>query len=386
MTRTATAARLAAFYAAYFGTVGVWLPFWPVWLESQGLDPTIIGVVLAVGFWVRVPVSPLVARVADASGRRRRLMVLLGAAAAAGYAAFALARAPWHFIALAALTGAAFTVLVPLADSLTLARVRSDRIDYGRVRLWGSVAFIASSVTAGELLSESPADLILWLVVGGVGVTFLSCIGVPEAGRAPGRRASRGAALRLVTRRPYVLLVLASCLVQSSHAVYYGFGTLHWTRAGHSETVVGLLWAEGVVAEILLFFIGTRLTARFHPATLLAIGGVGGLLRWSVLATTTHPAALVGAQALHALTFASAHLGAMSFLGRAVPESLSATAQTIYSAAVGGLALGIGMSFAGVLYERFGGLAFLFGAALSTAGLLVALWLRAAWREERALV
>ena len=370
-------ARLAGFYAAYFGTVGVWMPFWPAWLEHRGLTPAWIGTVLAVGFWVRLLTNPFVAWVADARGERRRPMVLLAGMALVSYAAFAAAEVPWHFVVLSAVTGATFTVLVPFAESVTLAEVRTSGTDYGRVRLWGSVAFIVTSIGAGRLLGDDGDDLTLWLVVGLVGATFASCLSMP-ADRT--RSARRGPSLsdlgHLVTRPRYLLLVLGCGLVQSSHAVYYGFATIHWRAADLSSSSIGLLWAEGVVAEILLFFVGRRLSERFRPSTLLALGGAAGVLRWTVLASTTHPSALVAVQGLHALTFASTHLGAMNATGRWVPESLSATALTVYSTFVGGVALGAAMGVAGMLYEAHGAGAFFFATALSGAGLLTALALR----------
>jgi PPP family 3-phenylpropionic acid transporter len=371
------AARLGGFYAAYFGTVGVWMPFWPAWLESRQLDASQIGLVLAVGFWIRLLTNPVVAWLSDVRGERRRPMVLLALIATIAYAAFALARDPWHFVLLSAVTGATYTVLVPFADSVTLAHVRSGHAEYGRVRLWGSLAFIVCSVGAGELLSEGSGDLTLWLVVAGVFATFVSCVIVPAAPAAASRvAASLGDLRALVTRPRFLILVLGGALVQGSHAVYYGFATIHWRAAGLDSLVIGLLWAEGVIAEILLFYAGQKLSERFRPSTLLALGGAGGVVRWIVLASTTHPALLACVQVFHAFTFAATHLSAVTAIGRWVPEQLSATALTTYSTVVGGVALGSAMIVAGTLYEAHHGTAFLFAAALAAAGLLAAMALR----------
>ena len=353
------------------------MPFWPAWLESRQLDASQIGLVLAVGFWIRLLTNPVVAWLSDVRGERRRPMVLLAAIATIGYAAFALASAPWHFVLLSAITGATYTVLVPFADSVTLAHVRGGHTEYGRVRLWGSLAFIACSIGAGELLSERSGDLTLWLVVGGVLATFLSCVFVPAApGTAARVAASLGDLRALVMRPRFLILVLGGALVQGSHAVYYGFATIHWRAAGLDSLVIGLLWAEGVIAEILLFYAGRKLSERFRPSTLLALGGAGGVVRWIVLASTTDPALLACVQVFHAFTFAATHLSAVTAIGRWVPESLSATALTTYSTIVGGVALGSAMSVAGTLYEAHHGAAFLFAAALALAGLLAAMALR----------
>ena len=96
--------RLALFFGAAFASVGVHLPFWPVWLEARGLDAGAIGLALAAGLWAKVVLNPLVARVADAAGERRRVMVALAGATTAGVALFALVHDLWALVALTALT------------------------------------------------------------------------------------------------------------------------------------------------------------------------------------------------------------------------------------------------------------------------------------------
>ena len=75
----------------------------------------------------------------------------------------------------------------------------------------------------------------------------------------------------------FLLFLGAAAAIQSSHAVYYAFGTLHWRGLGHSEAVIGWLWAEGVIAEILLFAFGSALGSRLSPARLLMVAGFGAL-------------------------------------------------------------------------------------------------------------
>ena len=112
------------------------------------------------------------------------------------------------------------------------------------------------------------------------------------------------------------------------------------------------------------------------PPGLLILAGLAGILRWSVLAASTALPVLIAVQALHALTFGAAHLGAMHFIARAAPPGLSATAQGLYSAVSGGIAMGLAMLAAGVLYDAAAGRAFLAMAALSGGGLALAIVLR----------
>ena len=165
-------------------------------------------------------------------------------------------------------------------------------------------------------------------------------------------------------------------LVQSSHAVYYGFGTLYWQRLGFGDGTIAVLWAEGAVAEVLLFLVGGRYARRWGPGALLALGGAGGLVRWTATAWVSSLPALLLIQPLHALTFAAAHLGAMHYLGGAVPQGQAATAQSVYTAVAGGLGLGLASLLAGALYGAYGGNAYLAMAAMAAAGGMLATRIR----------
>ena len=157
--------------------------------------------------------------------------------------------------------------------------------------------------------------------------------------------------------------------MQASHQVYYGFGTLYWRGLGFSDTVIGVLWAEGVVAEIVLFWYGAPIVARLGPLGLLALGGVGGIVRWSLMGLVPGLPAAAALQLLHALTFGASHLGAMYMLARSVPPEAAASAQSLYAALSAGLGSGLVMLVAGTLYAAYGGQAYLFMALLSAGGL-----------------
>jgi MFS transporter, PPP family, 3-phenylpropionic acid transporter len=142
--------RLALFYGAAFAAVGVHLPFWPVWLEAQGLFAAEIGLVLAAAFWPRVVTNLLIAYQADRLGRRKPLMVGLAAAALVGTALFALAAELWSFLLLSALSGACWAAIGPLGEALALQELARRGISYGRVRLWGSLTFVLAAAGTGH--------------------------------------------------------------------------------------------------------------------------------------------------------------------------------------------------------------------------------------------
>jgi PPP family 3-phenylpropionic acid transporter len=211
--------------------------------------------------------------------------------------------------------------------------------------------------------------MVLALVLAASAILLIACFWIPSAPAATGR--ARWAALgRFAADRRFWLFVASGSALQSSHQLYYGFGTLYWRELGFSDTVIGALWAEGVVAEIVLFWQSAPLVARLGPLGLMALGGIAGILRWSLIGVVPGLAAAAVMQLLHGLTFGAAHIGAMYFMARTVPPGAAASAQSLYAAVSAGLGSGFVMLAAGALYSAYGGKAYLFMALLSAAGLV----------------
>ena len=373
--------RLGSYYAAAFLIVGIKAPFWPVWLAGRGLGAREIALLFAAAIWVNVATTPAIGALADRLGRRRAAMIVLCVVAILGYACLWSAHDFWTLFALTLVTATAQTALMPLGDSITLAEVRERGIDYGRVRVWGSVSFILAAMASGAALSRATVgdrgnNTVLLLVLIAAVALFAACLVVPAAPRQQ-TRPSRWTALGTVARdRRFWQFILVAASLQASHQVYYGFGTLYWRTLGFSDAVIGVLWAEGVVAEIVLFWLGSRLLLRLGPLGLMIVGGVAGIVRWSLMGLVPGLAAAFALNLLHALTFGATHLGAMNYLSRTVPPDAAASAQALYAGASSGIGSGLVMLGAGALYAEFGGRAYLFMTALSALGLLGAMRLR----------
>jgi PPP family 3-phenylpropionic acid transporter len=359
--------RLSLFYAAIFLAIGVMLPFWPVWLQARGMSPAEIGIILSTGMWVRAFANPLVAQAADRRGRPDRMVAAMAWLALAAHAAFTVAHGFWALLLVSVVASAAFTAMMPLGDAVTMLKVREGAVDYGRVRLWGSITFIVAATVAGQALSGRPEELVLWLVIGCLVLVVAAGHSLPAV-RTAGTARFAAPLVEIARDRPFLAFLGCASLLQASHGVYYGFATLHWRAAGLDELVIGALWAEGVIAEIALFAVSRRLLPRLPPYALLGLAAAGGVVRWMVLGWTTSLPALVAVQGLHGLTFGAAHLAAMHQIALAIPAAHGATAQSVYSSFATGLAMAVSMAASGWLYARFGGSAFFAMAGVSLAG------------------
>jgi PPP family 3-phenylpropionic acid transporter len=371
----ANSLRLALFYIAIFVVIGVATPFWPLWLSARGLSAGELGLLFATGHWVKAAATPLVGMIADRIGQPRLIMLALSWAAAAAFLLGLWAHSFAALLLLNATAGTFLSALMPLGDNLTLASAYARQADYGRVRLWGSLAFIASLLITGRVLEGRDPDTVLYLLIGGTCLTFAACFALP-AGHAAAPRPRAPSWRTLATPRALVFLGAAT-LVQGSHSVLYIFGTLHWRAVGISDATIAVFWAEGTLAEVVLFFWGAPLLRRIGPLGLIALGGGAGLVRWSVIAFATAVPVIALAQLLHAFTFGAAHLGAMHHLARTVPAEQAATGQAFYTAIVGSIGPSLIILPIGPLYAASGTLAYLAMAAIAVAGAVISLQLSA---------
>ncbi len=370
-TGTAFARRLAVFYAALFVALGVQLPFLPVWLAAKGLDASAIGMALAIPMIVRIFAIPLAARAADRQVGMRGAIVIAAAAASLGYGAVGMADGSVAIMATLALASAFYNPIMPLADAYALRGLGRRGRAYGPVRLWGSAAFVAGSLGAGLLLDVIPARNLIWLVTVALAVTAAAAWALSPTGEATAAAGGGAIPAKPLLRDPVFLAVAAAAsLIQGSHAVYYGFSVLEWRNEGMGGATIGALWALAVMSEIVLFAVSGRL--RVSSTMLLLVGAAGALVRWGAMALDPLPALLPLLQCLHALSFGATHLGAVGFIVRAAPAAIGATAQGYLAVALG-LVMAAAMALAGVLYARWGGLAYGAMALLAGAGGLSAL-------------
>lgn len=380
------ALRLALFFSALFAVTGTKLPYLPVWLDWRGLTNAEIAIVTAAPLFLRIVAGPLIAVAADRWGDRRQAAVALAALALAGALLLAVAHGFWPILVVVLLGALAAMGLMPIAETLAMSGVRRGGLDYGRMRLWGSVSFIAVGFAAGPAITAFGPASVLWLVVAGSLLTFMSALVLPadpDAGVGKGARPTLALLVATQFTPRFLLFLVAAAAVQSSHAVFYTFGVIEWQRQGISATWCAVLWAIGVAVEIGLFAFSRAFVARLGAIGLLLVGAAAGVVRWTAMAFDPSLAALIPLQALHGFTFGAAHLGALHFMSANVPPSEAATAQAVYASVTSGIGLGLATVAAGPLYGVLGGHAYLPMALLCVAGVAGMLWL-ARWPAKGA--
>jgi len=374
------ATRLRIFYFLYYGYVGAALPYFPVYLKGLGFSGGEIGTVLMIGPLVAAPAALAWATISD---RLRAPSQALAAAAlwSLGAALFLpVARAPLALGAVVLLQSMAERAVVPLADSVTVEWARANPgASYTHIRLFGSLGFIALAQGLGLLLAargDVPGDravpLAVLACVAGYALVALRLPSPSPPPASPHRRE----ALALV-RDPRVVGLLAACAVHWACCAPFHllFGVFVRDR-GLPASVTGLAMAAGVGAELVVLLAFPWLESRLRDRSLFAVAFAGSAVRWWLLSRAHAPAALVGLQLFHGLTFGVFWGTSVRALASIVPPALRATGQALYSAVVFGAGNAVGFQLSGLGYDRLGGVGPLFAvAATAEAALLAAmLW------------
>jgi len=356
-------------FGAQFAAFGAMMPFLPAILAEAGLSAAQVGMVLAGGSLVRLIAAPLSGRLADRAPDMRRVLALAALLAAVSALGFGLAAGFAALLAVQLLHSIVAAPIVPLTDALAVGAVRRGGFDYARVRSAGSIAFMLGALIAGIAAEWAGPGVAVWILVLGLLVTAWGALRLPAT--APRDQTPQGSIWAPLAEPGFRWIWPLAALIQGSHAVYYGFSTLHWQAVGLSTGFIGLLWALGVLAEVCLFLYGRGLVDRLGVRGLILLAAGAGVLRWSVTAVTSEPAVLVVVQLLHGATFGAMHLAAMRALV-GLPAGLSGRAQTLLASAVSA-STGALIWASGPLYEAVGGGAFAAMAALCAVALLLAL-------------
>ncbi|MEO1281094.1 MAG: MFS transporter [Pseudomonadota bacterium] len=302
--RNRYAVGISAYFGALFLIYGIHLPYFPVWLDWRGMDAAEIAIITALPFFVRFLASPVIALIADSRDAHCTTTIVLSWLALGAALTLTQLSSFWPIAAAALVLSLCKTSVMPMIETLAVSGVTRFRLDYGRMRLWGSLTFIFASLAGGALIESYGSDITIWLIVGACGITALaahSLINPKAMAGAPDYKGPRvtsketpattatpssvTAALGLLKKPEFVALLVATGAVQATHATYYIFGTLHWLSQGIDPIEAGLLWGIGVTAEIIVFAWAAPIIHRIGAEKLLLAGCAAAVLRWSLIAT-----------------------------------------------------------------------------------------------------
>lgn len=347
--------RLSGFYFSYFALLGGVAPFLSLYFYHLGFSAARIGELIAIPMLMRCIAPNVWGWLGDRSGKRL-LIVRLGATLTALSFAGILWRQDYVWLVLImALHSFFWHAVLPQFETITLLHLGTQSARYSQIRIWGSVGFIVTVVGLGALMQARGLDIYPIAMLGIMLAIVFSSLLVPSAPVSVSKKDARGDGFFHQLRRPGVLVFFASvALMQLSHGPYYTFLTLHLESLGYGRGWIGLLWALGVIAEIVLFAVMSRLLARFSLKNLLIWSLIIAAARWVLLGFFAgQPALLVFAQLLHAATFGCFHVVAIHFVQNNFTASSQGQGQAFY-ATMAGFGGALGALYSGYSWHALG--------------------------------
>ncbi|MBQ0266874.1 3-phenylpropionate MFS transporter [Providencia huaxiensis] len=345
---------LAIDYFTYFFAYSIFLPFWSVWLQGEGIDAEMIGVLLGVGLAARFLGAMFITPLVKEPSKLITALRLLAGLSLIFSVGFALG-SHWAWLLFVMIGfNLFFAPMVPLGDSLAGAWQKQFTFDYGKIRVWGSIAFIIGSSLMGYLAGVWGNKAIMMALIVSCLALLLGAMLKPAImpmGVAKADGGNKVTFKQLIADKNVVRFLICVTLLQGAHAAYYGFASLFWKEAGYSDLVIGNLWSLGVVAEVIVFMLSHRLFRRWSARNLLLLSAFCGIIRWGLMGAFTALPVLIVVQILHSGTFTVCHLAAMRFIS-ARKENEIIPLQGVYSALATGGGLAVLTIIVGYIYER----------------------------------
>ncbi len=365
--------RLSGFYFFYFASLGVLIPYWSLYLKSLGYNSLAIGGLVAI-----LPATKLIAPyiwgwLAD---HTRRSMFIIRVASVLAVLSFSLVfvsqQLGW-LIFVMLLFSFFWNATLPQFEAMTLNHLGNDTHRYSMIRLWGSLGFIVIAVLIGDLLQSYEAEIIPLVVLFTFAVISFTSFIVPEKLNTPHAEHSP---IWHVIKQPKVLAFLLVCfLMLCSHGPYYTFYTIYLQELGYSSHMIGVLWAVGVLAEVIIFLLMHRLLPVFGARKLLIFTLLLTTARWLIIGFFAENLSMLFiAQLIHAFSFGVFHSVGISLVHDYFTGSHQGRGQALYASVSFGAGVAVGSLVSGLLWDQWHASALFVFASCCTLLALLIVW------------
>lgn len=364
---------LSSFYFFFFIALGAFLPYWSLYLKSLGFSSIEIGELMAVVMGSKLISPYLIGWLSDHLQKRLiviQISLLFSIIAFTGVLPY---QSYWWLMGVMAVFGFFWNACLPLFESLTLSYLEGDTHRYSRIRLWGSVGFISIVVALPLVIDEKRISLLPMIILGLLIVNGLTTFFLKD--NVNDHRHDFNINFGKIIRDPIVMAFLIVCALQTlSHGAYYTFFSIYLEDHGYSRKLTGIMWALGVLAEVILFMVVHKALTGIGVCKLLVISLFLTVLRWILLALWVDSLSLlILIQLFHAASFGLFHATAIALTNQLFPGCLHGRGQALYAGLSFGLGGALGNWLSGYSWELMGSKwTFLASAVIALIGAIIA--------------
>ncbi len=364
--------RLSGFYFSYFAVLGALIPYWGLFLHGRGFDAIAIGELMAILLATKIVAPNVWGWVGDHIGHRMRIVRFASLVSVLAFTGMYWAESFWAIAVVMALYSFFWNASLPQFEVVTFSYLKERVARYARIRVWGSIGFMVTVVLLGLLVDRQGSEVVLPAVLMIFAMVWLSTLVVRDPDPSPHPQVQPS--LAEVLRRPAIIaFFLAVFLMQASHGPYYAFYSIFMKDQGYSETLIGQLWALGVLAEVALFIVMHHILVRYGARLVLIVSLLLAAWRWLLIAYGADSLPLVlFAQLLHAATFGSFHAAGIHLVHHYFRGRLEGRGQALYSSVSFGAGGALGSLLSGYAWDGVGpATTFAVASGLALAGAYV---------------
>lgn len=370
-------------FFVFFLTWTTFLSYWSLVLSDRGFDAATIGASITVSLVTRAVAVALLFPLANRYAPLGTVARVLPWASLLVGLAFLPDTGTAGLMIVSGAFGLLYPTIMPVLETTASLGAQHGTLDYGRSRLWGSLGFIAGAGINGAVSQVWGVAPLLPLFLGFLALLAVAALAPIGDERVAAQRADGlGSWGPLVRHRVFVLALALTVVIQSSHAAYYAFGTLHLARQDAAEWLIAVFLILAPLAEMVTFRLSSRFADRVPVTVLLAAATVGSVLRWVLWMLPLPTEVLLASQLLHGVTYGMMQVGFVQVLRRHLPAGLVTPAQSLYSALGNGAGTALLTAVAGGLFDASPQLAFAAMALCALGGLPLVLALSRAERHR----
>ncbi len=335
-------------YFLYFGTMGVFLPYFNLYCLDIGFTGFQIGSLSAVRSVVLILFSIFWSVLADRKGIRRPIYILCSFASTLLWVLFLLTSDFRLMLAITFFYGAFYSPIISFLEAFSMDVLGKTKRRYGKTRAWGSVAFISVVLTVGKMIDRFEVRIILYLVLAISAAHAITTITIPKIrSHYPKQPHDRGWLFSGNT----IVFLFSAFLMLVSHGAYYGFFSIHLSQYGLGGGFIGLSWALASTAEVVVMINSPRLFNRFSFKQVLAASFGVATVRWLLLYFSQSAVVIMASQLLHAVTYGAFHMAGILYMDQLSPASEKTLGQAVNNAVTYGLGLTVGFFASGALFK-----------------------------------
>jgi PPP family 3-phenylpropionic acid transporter len=367
--------RIAGFYFFYFAFVGMFAPYWSLYLKSLHFSAVEISILLSVQPVMRMVAPGIWGWLADRSGQRLLVVQLSALGGAVCYLGVFFTVQFFGMLIVLALLSFFWSAAMPLVEATTLTYLGKDAAHYGRIRSWGSIGFIVAVLGLGYAFDYIAIDWVLWVgLFIMTGILFFS-FQIPETEVQAHHSDSQS--MSYILLQPQVAAFFSACFLMAvAHGPYYTFFSIYLVEHGYSKSAVGWLWTVGVACEIGVFFLMPWLMQYYTLARILQASFICAMVRFTLIAWAVDSLPLLlFAQALHAASFGAFHAAAVALVHHYFQGRHQSKGQAVFGSLTYGAGGMVGGLASGPVWQYYGaGVLYLCSAGAALLGLLLVLW------------